>query len=121
MIQLTEMVVTKGRTVIHDGKTYEQHSRVRLPEDEAERLQVAGFVMPLSTVRQALHDDAGDEKHDVGSGESDDHNSDGSGGDTSGGVGNDEQGCDVDTGGQNVVSAAAVVKNNPGRPKKGAK
>ena len=105
MIQLTEMVVTKGRTVIHDDKTYEQHSRVRLPKDEAERLQAAGFVVPISTVRQALHDVGGD--LDIGAQDEDTGND---------GVG--EPG-EQDEPSEDVV--ADEVRKRPGRPKAGDK
>ena len=111
MTQLCEMVVTKGRTVVHDGKTYEQHSRVRLPEREAERLEAVGFVVSLATVRQALQDPADDETHDDGgggtAGGAGGHNSDDASGDTAGDTDPDD--------------AAPTGSNKPGNAKKGAK
>ncbi|PWI81116.1 hypothetical protein DEO48_05335, partial [Enterobacter sp. CGMCC 5087] len=59
MTRLIEMVVTKGRSVVHDGKTYGQHSRIRLPPNEAIRLEEMGFVLALSVVRGLLHDPNG--------------------------------------------------------------
>lgn len=56
MTRLTEMVVTKGRTVMHDGKTYGQHSRISLPPNEAIRLEQMGFVLAVSVVRGLLQD-----------------------------------------------------------------
>lgn len=59
MTRLIEMVVTKGRSVVHDGKTYGQHSRIMLPPNEAIRLGEMGFVLALSVVRNQLHDPDG--------------------------------------------------------------
>lgn len=59
MSKLLDMVVAKGRTVMHDGMTYNQNSRIRLPEDEASRLKAAGFVLSLSEVRGLLVDPDG--------------------------------------------------------------
>lgn len=59
MTRLIEMVVTKGRSVVHDGKTYGQHGRIMLPPNEAIRLEEMGFVLALSVVRGLLHDPDG--------------------------------------------------------------
>lgn len=51
MTKLSEMVVAKGRTVVHGGKTYEQHSRIHLYPVDAIRLEEMGFVLQVSAVR----------------------------------------------------------------------
>lgn len=59
MSQLLEMVVVKGRTVVHNGKTYGQHSRISLPPDEAAHLEKMGFVLAVSVVQGLLRDPDG--------------------------------------------------------------
>jgi len=56
MSTLLDMVVAKGRTVVHDGKTYGQHSRIRLSPEDAVRLEAMGFVLKVSVVRGLLSD-----------------------------------------------------------------
>lgn len=59
MTRLIDMVVAKGRSVMHDGKVYGQHSRIMLPPNEAIRLEEMGFVLNISVVQDQLQDPDG--------------------------------------------------------------
>ncbi|HGO5274382.1 TPA: hypothetical protein ACVBYD_001557 [Yersinia enterocolitica] len=47
-----ELVVVKGQTLRHSGKTYAEHSRLFLMHDDAERLLSLGVVADVKTLRQ---------------------------------------------------------------------
>ncbi len=100
MTQLLEMVVTKGHTVMHDGKTYGQHSRISLPPNEAIRLEEMGFVLALSVVRGLLQDP------DDGAGSA----GDGSVGDGAGSAGDGSAGNGAD-----AATSKAETKNTTGK------
>lgn len=114
MTQLHEMVVTKGRTVVHDGKTYGQHTRINLPPNEAIRLEVMGFVLAVSVVRGQLQDpDGGGPVSDGSAGDGSGAAGDGSASDGSGAAGD---GTGAAAAGQKTSNAAA--KNTEGRSAK---
>ncbi|ARB85948.1 MULTISPECIES: hypothetical protein [Yersinia] len=47
-----EVVVVKGQTLRHSGKTYADNSRLFLPHDDAERLISLGVVADVKVLRQ---------------------------------------------------------------------
>lgn len=100
MTRLIEMVVAKGRSVVHDGKTYGQHCRISLPPEEAVRLEEMGFVLSISVVRGLLQD-PDDVAGEAGGG---------SAGDDSGPTGDDSVGD-----GAGAATGSADAKNTTGK------
>ena len=135
MTRLIEMVVTKGRSVVHDGKTYGQHSRINLPPNEAIRLEEMGFVLDLSVVRGLLHDPdgggsagggtgaAGDGSAGDGAGAAGDGSAgdgagaagDGSAGDGAGAAGDGSAGDGTGAAGAGQKTSNAAAKNSAGK------
>lgn len=115
MTRLIEMVVAKGRSVDHDGKTYGQHSRIYLPPNEAIRLEDMGFVLAVSEVRNMLTDpDSAGQSSNTGDGSgADDDDSAGGGAGAAGGGSADDGAGAVAGAGQKTNNAAA--KNATGK------
>lgn len=55
------VVVLKGKSVRHDGKSYTQNSRVELSENDANRLIASGFVKTLDAVKREMEEASGQE------------------------------------------------------------
>lgn len=63
---LTDVVVLAKRSVRHEGRKHREHTKITLPDEEAERLQKLGFVITLEESRaQALALESGQVKATV--------------------------------------------------------